>query len=854
MPVRTALFYLAAAICLISCQAFATQDRPALEAALLPKRGLQASFNGIPIVRGSSLRFSSSDKSASYYDFSWIFQPVNNSRERTELLLGGPNSFVNGSYQMQTKDQSLTFRVKGKWQRKDSTVLRVQAGRICLPAFAGARIFFDDLSTPSDSLDGQGFPLKRTARSGLTSLRLEANTITLVLKFPASDGQIQYSSPPVNPGANRWESTPPVMDLFLSEARLAPGAEFEKSWSMSFRPGASAKKADPTNLQMDAIPADSVQAAGSEALPLLPKPKLSSFAGNRFVPLEPSGKTPAGYFDLHFSAALARLWEGPTSAFRNVKAQHTPKTLPAEGFSIRVKEGAIQVGYADSAGLRHAAQALACLARPINGRLCLPEGNLTDYPSTSWRGIHMFVGPTAPGFHREMYEKALLPFRMNKVVLQCEQTDWASQPGIKNPITMPLEGLVEEARFLSEHQIELIPLIQSFGHMEWFFENGQNLELATNPEIPYTLNVRDPRAKDALKQIWSAAAKATGATTLHFGLDEVDMIGWAQKDPEQITALWESHLPFLSEIAREHGARMMLWGDMLLAPGESVDFANAEHPEQARRRRAVIPKGALIADWHYLPEPDPRRYAPSLDILQAAGLVPVASTWFYPENILGFNLAAVQRGLGTLQTTWADFESSEANMLKYLPQFGAYLLSLDYAWSGRKELPKDLPYDPTALWASLFYRSPQPIAPKNGYFIAAPNAAPEACGAFKFRLLPPGSEKTAIKISEGASPRAVSGAALLLENPNWADEDEALATVEFHFQNGEKIKIPLRYGVHMRAPNDPRPVLSGDRNTKGRCAVFLPFPKNTGLSEVVFESTNPYGRTLLSGLTLVEAR
>ncbi|MEY4134889.1 MAG: hypothetical protein RL386_1239, partial [Bacteroidota bacterium] len=153
-----------------------------------------------------------------------------------------------------------------------------------------------------------------------------------------------------------------------------------------------------------------------------------------------------------------------------------------------------------------------------------------------------------------------------------------------------------------------------------------------------------------------------------------------------------------------------------------------------------------------------------------------------------------------------------------------------------------------------FYRSPQPIAPKNGYFIAAPNAAPEACGAFKFRLLPPGSEKTAIKISEGASPRAVSGAALLLENPNWADEDEALATVEFHFQNGEKIKIPLRYGVHMRAPNDPRPVLSGDRNTKGRCAVFLPFPKNAGLSEVVFESTNPYGRTLLSGLTLVEAR
>jgi len=852
MPVRTHLLYAAVVICLISCQAFLPQDQPALEAALLPKRGLQVSLNGVPVIRGSSMRFSSGDKKTSYYDFSWIFQPAKKSGGQTELLLGGPNSFVNGSYKMQAKDNSLNFLLSGKWQRQDDAILGVQAARIWLPAFAGAKIFFDGSSVPSDSLDGQGFPRNQIARKGLKSLRLAGRSATLTLKFPAGDGQIQCS-PPKFGDANRWESAPPTLELFLSDERLTPGAGFEKSFSMVFQPGTTAKNKDAVNLQLGGVPADSVWVATMEVLPLLPKPRLSNLDTTVFIPLNASGAGPVTYFEDLFSDALSRLWEVPASAYRNVKAQHTPKTLPAEGFSIRAKAGSIQVGYADSAGMRHAAHALAFLARPVNGQLCLPEGILTDYPSTPWRGIHMFVGPTALDFHREMYEKALIPFRMNKVVLQCEQTDWASQPRIKNPITMPLADLAAEARFLKSHQIELIPLIQSFGHMEWFFENSQNLELATNPEIPYTLNIRDPKAQEALRAIWKEAVNATGAKTLHFGLDEVDMIGWAKKDPEWITTLWESHLPFLAGIAQEHGARMMLWGDMLLAPGESVDFANAEYPEQARRRRDVVPKGSLIADWHYLAESDPAKYAPSFDILQAAGLIPVASTWFFPENIRGFNLAAIQRNLGTLQTTWADFESAEANMLKYFPQFGAYLLSLDYAWSGRKELPRDLPYDPAALWARLFYRMPLPVNPKKGYFIAEANATEETCGTFKFRLISKGSENTAIQLPVGTQ-STTSGAALLIENPTWADENEPLANIEFQFDNGGKIKIPLRYGVHLRSPSDPRPVLSGYRNDEGRSAVYLPFPQSAGVSKIVFESTNPYGRTALKGLTLIQAQ
>ena len=338
---------------------------------------------------------------------------------------------------------------------------------------------------------------------------------------------------------------------------------------------------------------------------------------------------------------------------------------------------------------------------------------------------------------------------------------------------------------------------------------------------------------------------------MHFGLDEVDMIGWAKKEPERITQLWQKHLPFLTRLAQNHDARMMLWGDMLLAPEETIDFGNAESVQEAQKRRAAVPEGALIADWHYKSEADPQPYAASFDALQSENLVPVASTWFYPDNIRGFNLAAVKRKLGTLQTTWADFESSEANMLKYLPQFGAYLLSLDYAWSGRKELPSELPYDPNTLWANMFYRKPEPIRPAPGYFIASQDARLLTCGPLKFRSL---GESNAVGDREFRlqNPVRASGVSILMENSSWAEENETLGNLTLYFKNGSATQFPIRYGVHLRVSSDPRPVLAGFRNNSGQSAVYLPFKAGEEVTKIVFSPSNPYGTTKLAGLTLVQ--
>ena len=827
---------------------------PKLSAQLKPKTGLFVHLGDVPVVRQSNLRFTTTNGQRAFYDFSWVYQPVlpGSTEENTSLALGGTKSFVNGVFNCRQSDNSFHLKINGLWQRADSAKLDMQVARIWLPAFAHGKIQIIGKNQAQLLLDEAGFPDTDASYTDIDSLLLEGGPGKLLLVFPGQDGIVRFPSPRPAGQANKWESTAPYLLVHLNPQLIAPGQRFALDVSGSYTPGDTPLRTEAQVWRPTVEKNASVMRVESTRLPLVPKPRFADLNEKTETPLIPDTKKRLSPFDSLLADAVARLWEYPRVGYSNL-AYSADERLPQEGFSIQISNNQINVQWADNPGMRYAANVLAFLTRPVNGTLLLPTGTIRDYPSTGWRGIHHFTGPQALAFHRRMYERILLPLRMNKVVLQCEQTDWKSQPSIRNPITAHPADLAEEARFLKQNQVELIPLIQSFGHMEWFFVNDQNLDLATNPEIPYTLDVQKVKAQKAIEAIWEEAVALTGAKTLHFGLDEVDMIGWPSRDPELISTLWEKQIPFLAGIAQKHGATPMLWGDMLLGPGESIDFSNAETQEHAKRRRAVVPKGAYIADWHYSAEPDPLRYGPSLDVFQREGFRPVASTWFFPDNVRGFTLAATQRGIGALQTTWADYESCEANMLKYIPQFGAYISFLDYAWSARREMPQDLPYDPIELWTSLYYRNPKPVKDQAGLLFGNKDARLIEAGPYRFREVEPRplpSSCAALTVQTDA--QKAKGVALLLGTSCFAEENELLATVRIEFEDGAHEVQEIRYGLQVRSPFDKRPVYAGARTSdRSKSGFFIPFQTQKKLRRLVLSAANSYGKVAFHGVSVV---
>ena len=162
----------------------------------------------------------------------------------------------------------------------------------------------------------------------------------------------------------------------------------------------------------------------------------------------------------------------------------------------------------------------------------------------------------------------------------------------------------------------------------------------------------------------------------------------------------------LADWLKERGIKPILWGDMLLhksegdpATGAEMTAANAPDRADAEKRRGLLPKEAIIADWRYEPGSEQRN---GLDIFRAAGNETLGCAWFSPENIRGWARQAIaHEALGTIQTTWAGYDSKEALLDEEYRQFTAFVLAAEYAWSGTPLHPRLASSDPPSAEAEF---------------------------------------------------------------------------------------------------------------------------------------------------------
>ncbi len=423
--------------------------------------------------------------------------------------------------------------------------------------------------------------------------------------------------------------------------------------------------------------------------PLIPKPTVSTLKWTRPVICEIPNSFADGVFKS--GKADAKKFSPPVRFASDNK----------DGFKISIARERIEIQSKPGFYQSMAVEYLSRLTKINNGAKILPTGLVEVRPKVAWRGVHLFVGPNAVPFHKKLWKNVLLPLGYNKVVLQCEQTEWKCLPNLRGGINMDRDDLRLLCDWYRSVGVEVIPLVQSFGYVPWLTNNNANLDLMLNKALPYAVDPRNPKVKNLYTKLWKEVIAVTKAKVIHVGLDEVDFRGFP-REPDLLTKLWKIQVPLLANIAKANKVTLMLWGDELLAAGEGAAPHSAKSLQDAKERRQVIPKGSFICDWHYQKNADPKLYEASLELFQNEGFRPISSSWFEPENIRGSRLAAISAGAGTLQTTWAGYVANEKVMTNNLKQFSAMVLAADYAWSGRTELPKEVGYDPARVFVRLF--------------------------------------------------------------------------------------------------------------------------------------------------------
>ncbi|MEI7986585.1 MAG: hypothetical protein WCI55_13245 [Armatimonadota bacterium] len=826
---------------------------PDFDFSVRSKEGLVVSAKGIPIIRGSGFQYYAPGWSKGYYSSRWRDQAIRRIDENS-VEMKFDEGGASGTVTYRRSGNRLTVDYDFNWSGADAALIELNHGLVWVPPFQNGTINLYDLKRTLPQLPPVGGLDKRILGSPTKQTQLVGSLATITLN--SSDGVSTFDGRKYD---QDWAEASPVywqgnLALPVSKGTTSK-VRIEYRFEVKDQP-----KVDPKRINVTALPINDALLPDESIPELIPSPRMSFLDWRNTLTISNLWKLPAGrpkFFDL-FRSELEKRFEMPeVGALENrvsFDGGMSDFKKPEGTYHIKITKDSISVYGQEVAGLRNGIYRLVQMAFVKDGKICLPTGVIEDEPRSDFRGVHLFVGPQAPEFHQKLWTNVLRPLGFNKVVLQCERTDWDSAPGIHTSISMKKEDLAKLFQWYRGIEVEPIPLIQSFGHMGWLFANGMNKDLAINPQVPYTLDPRKPGAKELIGKVWDEAASLLKPRTIHVGLDEVDMLGFPTKNPALKTELWQNMLPHLGSVAKRNNANLMLWGDEGLAPSEAIDAANGDDKDNAFMRRKAIPKGAIIADWHYKADQNHVPFLKSLQKWKLEGFQPIASSWYRPENIRGFGVAADVEKAGTLQTTWAGYESNEVNMLKNLKQFSAMVLAGDYGWSGRLEKIEELPYDPVQVFGKMYNPHQSPVSKSRALLFGRGELF--ECGGVKFSQLE-GSALRGISATNGANTDllevGLSGSAKELAVALACDvpspTGEAISEMTISYKDGTQDKIPLLYGLHLLAAGETGSTFFGERKLDRTCFRVALKPKE--LKGVSFQALNRYSGLRVDGVTLI---
>lgn len=823
------------------------------EFEIRPREGLTVLAKGVPVIKGSGFQ---------YYAPGWT-KGFYSSRYKDQTIRRIDSNTVEVSYSDDGATGTVTYRKVGNhltvdyslgWTKSDPALIEVNAGLVWVPPFQNGKVSLDNLSRTLPQLPPVGGLDKRVLGAAAKETTLSGSITTVSLKSSEAvstfDGR-KYDQDWASPAPVYWQGMLSVPVHQGTPTKL----HFEYTIDVKDQ-----EKSEPKKLSMPPVPIPDGRLPDLTVPEIIPNPKMSFLDTKNVLVLSNLWSLPAGrpkFFDL-LRSELEKRFEMPEPGTLTNRVSFdggmSDFKKPEGTYHIKITNSSISVYGQEAAGLRNGIYRVAQMAFIRDGKVCLPTGIIEDEPRSEFRGVHLFVGPEALEFHQKLWSNVLRPLGFNKVVLQCERTDWESTPGIHTSTSMKKEDLGKLFKFYRSVEVEPIPLIQSLGHMEWLFANGKNRELAVNPQNPYTIDSRKPEAKAMMATIWDEAINFLKPRTIHVGLDEVDMIGFPVKSPALTTELWQNMVPFLGDFAKRNHVNLMLWGDHGLAPGEAIDATNGDDRIQSALRRKAIPQGAMIADWHYKAEQNHVPFLTSLQRWKLDGFTPIASTWYRPENIRGFDVAADVERVGTLQTTWSGYESNEPAMLRNIHQFTAMILAGDYAWNGRLEKIEELPNDPVRVFGKMYSPHQSPLVRSSALLVGRGDIF--ECGNMKFSQLEGTGLRgiSATSVTNGESLEiGITGIlkefAVALSCEIAAGQAERIADMTVTYKDGTQEKVPILYGLHVRAAGEDGSTLFGDRKNDRTC-IYVPV-KSKELKSVSFTAMNRYSGLRVEGLTLV---
>lgn len=437
---------------------------------------------------------------------------------------------------------------------------------------------------------------------------------------------------------------------------------------------------------------------------LFPMPRHFSYTSEpldlsqaEWICLPPSASTILKKAVLRFSKKLNPFFKSvpqviagtPATGQALLKMVVGESNLPSEGYRLSCQNETVLLEANDEPGLFYGLQTLEQLVI-LNGSI-LPHFKIEDFPDFPNRGIMLDVSRCRMPTMDTLFEHVdlLASMKINQFQMNVEHTfAFSAHETVwydASPFTA--EEILGLDTYCQERYIDLVPNLNSFGHVERWLKHPQYRNLAESPDgftreeygdtfsVGSTLKPNQD-SLDFLTELYQEFLPNFSSRYFNAGCDETWELGegWSKPLCEQ-KGKGQVYLEFLQKIhglAQSHGRQMMFWGDIIL-----------RHPQLIPE----LPSNLIALNWGY--EAD-HPFATETAKFAESGIpfyvCPGTSSWRSligrTENCLSNLASAAENGLknqaiGFLNTDWGDGGHHQHLSSSYL----GLIVGAAFSWS-----------------------------------------------------------------------------------------------------------------------------------------------------------------------------
>ena len=355
-----------------------------------------------------------------------------------------------------------------------------------------------------------------------------------------------------------------------------------------------------------------------------------------------------------------------------------------EEYLLEVNKKYVAILGKSSRGLFYGLQTLLQIMIKEGNKTIVPCLRIHDFPALAIRGAHFDFRMQClrPRFdYLKKAIKTLARYKINTILWEYEDKfPYKKHPLITSPVAFCREEVNELLTLARQYHIQVIPLLQSLGHVDYILQYEEYAHLREDKNNISQYCPLNPESFKLFKELCSELLPFhTDTPYFHVGADETRLLGRCPKCKERAStegkfALYQNYMEQVFDFLHKNSKTPIIWGDMLLTHKEKIES---------------FPKKVEIMDWEY--ETTEVEKLTSVDFLREHGF----KVWSAPSTRSGLsgnifpyyrvhipNIAAYidkaveSSAAGVVTTSWAS------SNVPFEATWYGLLYTAEHSWAG----------------------------------------------------------------------------------------------------------------------------------------------------------------------------